>query len=164
MQDDKGIKVSFTLPVNPTGLDDTGVDVVKQAANAGVTLSHVNLMVMDYGPDQTGSMSGYAEQALTATEAQLRSAIPGLSSAAAWAMLGATPMIGQNDQSGEIFTLSDARRPPLLRAAESGIGLLSFWSIQRDRPGSDYNEEEIRRPSTPPGADYQFADVFKAVQ
>ncbi len=93
MQDQRGVEVSFTLPVNTTGLDGTGLDVVKQAVTAGVTVSHVNLMVMDYGPGQTGSMSSYAEQALTATQAQLVSAIPGLGSAAAWSMLGATPMI-----------------------------------------------------------------------
>jgi Ricin-type beta-trefoil lectin domain len=158
VQDEKGIKVSFTLPVNPTGLDGTGVDVVKQAASAGVTISHVNLMVMDYGPGETGSMSGYAEQALTATQGQLLGAVPGLGSAAAWSMLGATPMIGQNDQSGEIFTLADAASL-LAFAQQKKIGLLSFWSMQRDRTGSDYNEA-----STVNTKNYQFSAVFKAVQ
>ncbi|MBS2033190.1 MAG: chitinase [Deltaproteobacteria bacterium] len=153
-----GIKVSFTLPVDTTGLEANGLDVVVQAVNAGVTISHVNLMVMDYGPSQTGSMGTYATQALTATQAQLKANIPGLSDGAAWAMLGATPMIGQNDTTGEIFTLTDAQTL-LDFAQQNQIGLLSFWSIQRDRPGTDYNDS-----STVNTADYQFADVFKVVQ
>ncbi len=157
VQDQKGIKVAFTLPVDTTGLESNALDVVAQAASAGVTISHVNLMVMDYGSSQMGSMSAYAEQALTATQAQLVSTL-GLSSADAWAMLGATPMIGQNDQSGEIFTLADAQTL-LAFAQQKQIGLLSFWSIQRDRPGTDYNES-----STVNTANYQFADVFKVVQ
>jgi Glycosyl hydrolases family 18 len=158
VQAQKGILVSFTLPVGTTGLDDTGLDVVTRAVQAGVTVSHVNLMVMDYGPSQTGSMSLYAEQALTATQAQLTSAIPGLSGAAAWSMLGATPMIGQNDQAGEIFTLADAQSVASF-AQQKQIGLLSFWSIQRDRPGTDYNES-----STVNTQDYQFAAIFSAVE
>ena len=154
----KGIKVSFTLPVDTTGLESNALDVVKQAVLAGVTVSHVNLMVMDYGPSQTGSMSTYAKDALSATQPQLMSVIPGLGSAAAWSMLGATPMIGQNDQSGEIFTLADAATL-LTFAQQKQIGLLSFWSIHRDRPGTDYNES-----STVNTKDYQFADVFKVVQ
>jgi hypothetical protein len=158
VQSQMGIKVSFTLPVDTTGLQSNGLDVVVQAVNAGVTVSHVNLMVMDYGPGQTGSMGGYAKQALTATQAQLKASISGLGDAAAWAMLGATPMIGQNDTSGEIFTLADAQTL-LTFAQQQKIGLLSFWAIQRDRPGTDYNES-----STVNTANYQFADVFKVVQ
>jgi chitinase len=158
VQSQLGIKVSFTLPVDPSGLPSNALDVVVQAVKAGVSVYHVNLMVMDYGPGQTGSMSGYAKQALTATQAQLKANLSGLSDAAAWRMLGATPMIGQNDTSGEIFTLADAQAI-LTFAQQNQIGLLSFWSIQRDRPGTDYNES-----STVNSSNYQFADVFKVVQ
>jgi chitinase len=157
-QAQKGIKVSFTLPVDTSGLPADALDVVKQAVKAGVTISHVNIMVMDYGQGQTGSMSGYAKQALAATQAQLLGAIPGLDGAGAWAMLGATPMIGQNDTPGEVFTLADAQSL-LAYAQQQQIGLLSFWSIHRDRPGTDYNTS-----STVNTANFQFADVFKVVQ
>ena len=73
-------------------------------------------------------------------------------------MLGATPMIGQNDTSGEIFTLANAQTLATF-AQQKQIGLLSFWSIHRDRPGTDYNEA-----STVNTANYQFADIFKAVK
>ena len=150
--------MAFTLPVDTTGLESNGLDVVMQAANAGVTISHVNLMVMDYDSSQTGSMSTYAKQALTATEAQLMSG-PRHSDAAAWSHARGDPHDrAERYQSGEIFTLADADDPATF-AQQKQIGLLSFWSIHRDRPGTDYNES-----STVNTKDFQFADVFKAVQ
>jgi chitinase len=48
-------------------------------------------------------------------------------------MLGATPMIGQNDVSTEVFTLDDAKT--LVAFAKTyKIGLVSFWAINRDQP------------------------------
>jgi hypothetical protein len=67
-------------------------------------------------------------------------------------------MIGRNDVSGEVFTLADAKTL-LAFAQQKHIGLLSFWSIHRDRTGTDYNSA-----STVNTASYQFANVFKAVQ
>lgn len=157
-QDQRSIKVSFTLPVMPSGMEDDALDVVHRAVQAGVQLSHVNLMVMDYGSSYKASMGGYAKQALTASHGQLLKLVPGLGDAAAWRMLGATPMIGRNDEKGEVFTLADAQSL-LAFAQQKHLGLLSFWSIQRDRPGSDYNEA-----STVNDKPFQFSEVFKAVQ
>jgi hypothetical protein len=49
-------------------------------------------------------------------------------------MLGNTPMIGQNDTSGEIFTLADASTVESY-AAQQGIAWLSFWAEGRDNDG-----------------------------
>jgi chitinase len=156
LQDQRQVKVSFTLPVDPSGLPDNALDVVRQAVNAGVSVSHVNLMVMDYGI--SGSMGGYAKQSLNGTHAQLLGVVPGLDDAGAWRMLGATPMIGQNDSQNEVFTLGDAQSL-LGFAQQKGLGLVSFWAIQRDQPGSDYNEA-----TTVNSKNFQFHDVFKALQ
>lgn len=156
LQDQRGVKVSFTLPVDPSGLPGNALDVVRRAVEAGVKVSHVNLMVMDYGI--SGSMSGYAKQSLNAAHGQLKSLISGLDDAGAWAMLGATPMIGQNDSSNEVFSISDAQTL-LAFAQEKGLGLIAFWSIQRDRPGSGVGER-----STVNTKNFQFNDVFKVLQ
>ena len=50
-----------------------------------------------------------------------------------YANLGITPMIGQNDQSGEVFTLNNAR-DLLSFANANGVGRLAFWSVGRDQP------------------------------
>ena len=126
--------MSFTLPVNPDGLDSLGLDVVKAAVAAGVQIAHVNVMTMDYG---SGTDVGAAAlSSVDGTAAQLRSVVAGLGSAAAYAMVGATPMIGHNDD-GEVFSLDDASTLAAY-ARSKGLGLLSFWAIERDEacPGA----------------------------
>src|ERR1700761_1623416 len=41
--------VSFTVPVDPSGLPGNVVTLIKNAKNAGVTINVVNIMTMDYG-------------------------------------------------------------------------------------------------------------------
>jgi len=46
--------------------------------------------------------------------------------------IGITPMIGNNDVSGETFTLNDAQAVLTYAKGNSNIALLSFWSAARD--------------------------------
>jgi hypothetical protein len=43
------LQVSFTLPVQPTGLTQDGVNILTGAISAGVQVAAVNVMAMDYG-------------------------------------------------------------------------------------------------------------------
>jgi hypothetical protein len=126
------LTISYTIPVLPTGLTSTGEGVLTTALANGFTPSIVNIMTMDYGTSGT-EMGTAANQALDATAAQLES-IYNISSSAAYGMLGNTPMIGQNDTSGEIFTLADASTVESYAAAH-GIAWLSFWAEGRDNDG-----------------------------
>ena len=58
--------------------------------------------------------------------------VPGLSSTAAWQMLGVIPTIGKNDDA-EVFSLADAKALAAF-AVQNQLGLVSFRSIDR-RPG-----------------------------
>jgi hypothetical protein len=132
---DKGLQVSFTLPVLPSGLTQDGINLLVGAASAGVQISAVNVMAMDYGdanaPNPAGMMGTFAIDAATATDAQLASVL-GISNAAAWPKVAVTPMIGVNDQSDEIFTLSDTQQ--LVSFAEGKhLAWLSMWSAGRDQ-------------------------------
>ncbi|GLW30129.1 cellulose binding domain-containing protein [Actinoplanes regularis] len=124
-----GLKISLTLPVLPEGLTGDGLNVVKSAKNAGVDLDLVNIMAMDYG--RAGQDYGdLAIQAVKSTKDQIKS-IYGNSDAAAFKMVGVTPMIGKNDDNGT-FTQSDAR--DLLAFANTNhLGFVSFWELQRDK-------------------------------
>ena len=126
------LTITYTIPVLPTGLTSTGTSVLQTSLANGFTPDVVNIMTMDYGTSGT-EMGTAADQALDATAGQLES-IYGISSAAAYARLGNTPMIGQNDSSGEIFTLADAATVESY-AASRGIALLSFWAEGRDNDG-----------------------------
>lgn len=167
LQDRKGVKVSFTLAAlprdkwgTPGGVTAPSLDVLEAAVQAGVSISHVNLMAMDYGDSYSGghTMGDLAVSALTDAKAQLQSLIAGLTDAQAWAMLGATPMIGRNDVSTEVFTLADAQTLATF-AKQQHLGLVAFWAINRDQPGSGslglYSQAET--------AVFAFHKVFRTV-
>jgi chitinase len=141
VQASHGIKVAFTLPANPSpngGLTSEGLSVVSNAVSAGVTVSHVNFMTMDYGDSYGGApLAPVVIGSLNDGQAQIMTLIPGISSAAAWGVVGVIPMIGKNDDS-EVFSLADAQTLATF-AKTNHVGLVSFWSIDRDQPGTDYN-------------------------
>jgi hypothetical protein len=132
---DPGLQVSFTLPALPSGLPADEDAVLTVAVQAGVDISAVNVMAMDYGdgaaPDPAGQMGTFAIDAATATDAQVASAL-GISNAAAWSKVAVTPMIGVNDTSDEIFTVANAQQLVAF-AAGKHLAWLSMWSAGRDQ-------------------------------
>lgn len=126
-----GLDVSFTLPVMPEGLTQDGVNLLADAKENGVAVTTVNIMAMDYGPAYGGDMGTYAEQAATATQAQIKGVL-GLSDSAAWKAVAVTPMIGVNDVTSEIFKVDDATQLVAFAKAK-GLGGLSMWSGTRDK-------------------------------
>jgi len=122
-----GLVISYTLPVLPTGLVASGVNILNSVKTAGLNLNVVNIMAMDYGSanDNGGQMGLSAQQAASNTHNQVVAA--GLS-----ATIGVTPMIGINDVNTEIFQLSDAQGLLNFANANSYITRLSMWSVARD--------------------------------
>ncbi|QIJ62837.1 cellulose binding domain-containing protein [Streptomyces sp. JB150] len=156
-----GLDVSFTLPVMPEGLTQDGVSLLADAKRNGVRISTVNIMAMDYGPAYSGDMGTYAEQAATATQAQLKSVL-GLSDSAAWKTVAVTPMIGVNDVTTEVFTVDDATQ--LVNFAKAkGLGWLSMWSGTRDKqcPGGAQNHADATCSSVLQEK-YAFTKAFAA--
>ncbi|TXS18850.1 chitinase [Streptomyces sp. wa22] len=131
LQDERDLDVTYTLPVMPDGLEDTGTAVLEDALDQGVEVSAVNIMAMNYSTSHDGDMGDYAESAARAAHDQLVD-ILGLSQEAAWKALHITVMIGVNDVEGETFTLDDAAS---LRsfATRQGVGALSLWAAFRDQ-------------------------------
>ena len=122
-----GLVISYTLPVLPTGLVASGVNILNSVKTAGLNLNVVNIMAMDYGSanDNGGQMGLSAQQAATNTHNQVVAA--GLT-----ASIGVTPMIGINDVNTEIFQLADATSLLNFANANSYITRLSYWSVARD--------------------------------
>jgi len=126
-----GLKVSFTLPVLPTGLTADGLNLLQSAIHDGVHVDMVNIMTMDYGQsvDNNGQMGLSAIQATQATEQQL--ATLGLH-----AKIGITPMIGVNDIASEVFTLNDAQSLVDYAKSDPNVAMLAMWSVARDNGNS----------------------------
>jgi hypothetical protein len=158
------VKVSFTLAAGASsgdgsgGLTDEGKGLLSACFSAGVKVSHVNLMLMDYGSDWVGKpLAPPSIGALTDANAQLRTLDATLSESDAWKMLGATPMIGVNDD-GATFSLDDARSLASF-VKDHQLGLVAFWGINRDfvcTSGKD-------TCSMVDPADFAFHDILEAV-
>ncbi|MFD5251467.1 cellulose binding domain-containing protein [Streptomyces bobili] len=155
-----GLDVSFTLPVMPEGLTQDGVSLLADAKANGVRITTVNIMAMDYGPAYSGDMGTYAEQAATATQAQVKSVL-GLSDSAAWKTVAVTPMIGVNDVASEIFTVQDATQLAAFAEAK-GLGWLSMWSATRDKQCPSPNNTADATCSSITQAPNAFTKAFAA--
>jgi len=138
-EEGRELRVTFTLPVLPSGLTADGLSVLQSALAHSVTIDTVNIMAMDYGssaaPDPDGQMGEYAILAAENLFAQLQTlyetaGIP-RTSEEIYQMIGITPMIGRNDVLEEVFYQEDAGEV-LAFAVGHGCGLLSFWSANRD--------------------------------
>jgi chitodextrinase len=123
-----GLNVSVTIPVLQSGPDGNGTAFLRAAKANGTRIDIVNIMTMDYG-GAVADMGAAAISAAQGTVAAASSVWPGFG----YAKLGITPMIGQNDQAGEIFTIANAQA--LVNFANTnGVGRLAFWSVGRDQP------------------------------
>ncbi|TPQ23771.1 chitinase [Streptomyces sporangiiformans] len=125
------VRVSFTLPVMPHGLNAKSLAVLKSANDNGVQVSTVNIMTMNYGSSFDDDMGTYAIAAAKATHKQMKGVFD-LSSEAAWKGLALTSMIGVNDVDNETFTLSDAAQVRSF-AEEKGVAWVSMWAAARDK-------------------------------
>jgi chitinase len=149
------LKVSFTLPVLPTGLDASGLAVLQAAKRDGVRVDLVDVMAMDYGQsvDNNGQMGKNAVDAAVATEHQLDGL--GLN-----AKIGVTPMIGVNDIASEVFTLADAQSLVDYAKTDPRIALLSMWSAARDNGNSAGAHYASPDSSGIAEAPFAFAGIF----
>jgi hypothetical protein len=116
------------------GLVPSGLRVVNEFAAAGVQLSAVNIMTMDYGTGER-NMGAAAIAAATATAAQLATvpAYAGFTPAQRLSLVAVTPMIGANDTAGETFTLADAASVGAFATANRLAGV-AWWEMTRDQP------------------------------
>jgi len=131
----KTLNVTLTLPILPSGLTSDGLYVVESAVKYGAEITLVNGMAMDFGdieaPNPGGQMGTYAIDTAKSLYIQLTPLYPSLTSAQVWNMIGVTPMIGQNDNSSEVFYQADMRQL-LAFAQQQHLGELAFWDVTRD--------------------------------
>lgn len=132
------VPVWLTLPAGEHGLTPAGVEVVREFLEAGVAIAGVNAMTMNFtGENAAADLAGVITTSLRATHRQLSAIFADAGEVVGertiWRRLGATPMIGQNDVGTEVFTLGDARALHEF-AVSVGLGRLSMWSANRDRP------------------------------
>jgi cellulose synthase/poly-beta-1,6-N-acetylglucosamine synthase-like glycosyltransferase/chitodextrinase len=166
------LSVWLTLPVEPSGLQDDALSVIRAMLRDRVSIAGVNVMTMDFSapPPASSSMGKLAEAALNATYGQLASLYPEygihLRSEQVWQRLGATAMIGQNDKQGQNFTVKDAQALVSF-ASRNHLGRISMWSVNRDSQcGSSYSETGMLSDTCSGTAQsgLQFSQIFGQLQ
>jgi chitinase len=127
-------------------------------------------MTMNYGGsrDEDETLVEAGKRTLEAVHGQVREAYRAngetLDGREAWARIGMTPMIGQNDVVEEVLSLGAARSLNQW-AREKGVGRISAWSLNRDQEcGVNYlNLSAVSDAcSGVEQGDVRFADVFSA--
>jgi hypothetical protein len=129
------IQFSYTLPTFPTGLTASGLAVLQNAVADGAKIATVNLLTFDYYLGTQQDMVADTETAAAGLFGQLRSLYPTTPARQLWHMIGVTEMPGIDD-FGPDETFSTANAVTILNwARRQGIGLISFWALQRDNGG-----------------------------
>jgi chitinase len=139
--EDPAVQVDFTLGVSPQGLptgNGSQYAVLQDAKAKGVKVSTVNIMTMDFGAG-TNDLAA-AESAAQGAAGQL-SSLYGISTSAAYNMMGLTPIAGVNDD-GTDFSISNAQSLESF-AASNGVQELSFWEVDGYDKGTGYQYSAI---------------------
>jgi hypothetical protein len=124
------LEVSYTVRTTTRGVANK--NIVKNAIENGVEIKHVNLMTMNW--DWVETNAKYCKKCAEGAHDQLQDWLPEKSNDELYQMIGITPMIGTNNSAKGPFIPEDAAEV-LDYAQNKGIGLLSFWSVERDNPG-----------------------------
>lgn len=145
----KSLAVWATVPVSSVGLTEEGTNAIAALLNYSVDLAGVNIMTMNYNEEgvKGKAMSDIAISAIKKTQRQIgilyNQAGTYLNDATLWRKIGITPMIGQTDIAGEVFTVADAERLNAF-ALSSGVGRMSMWSLNRDiECGTNYVSSSV---------------------
>jgi hypothetical protein len=122
-----GLIISYTLPVDPNGIPKNGWLLLADAKSQGVKVYSANVMTMDYGAhfSKGKKMCDVAIASALKAREQCAGIDPAI-------QIGLTPMIGNNDEKGEVFTLVDAEALRNWAETQPWICSLSFWASNRD--------------------------------
>jgi hypothetical protein len=129
------IQFSYTLPTFATGLPAAELGVLQNAVADGARISTVNLLTFDYYYGTQQDMVADTEGAADGLFSQLQTLYPATPARQLWHMIGITEMPGIDD-FGPDETFSTANAVTILNWAQhQGLGLISFWALQRDNGG-----------------------------
>lgn len=153
-KNNKGLVVSLTIPTGQSGLESSGLSLLKTAKSTSTRIDAVNIMAMDYG----SPVADMGAAAISAAKGALKQ-IKTVWSTWTYAKLGITPMIGQNDSAGEVLTTTQAKSL-VTWAKTNGIGWLAFWSLNRDQQCTGSPTEAQDNCSGTPQSARQFTKIL----
>jgi hypothetical protein len=119
--------ISYTLPVDPNGISTESQSLLADAVLKGLKVHSANVMTMDFGShfSKGKKMSDVSIASALKAHEQCSAISPDI-------QIGLTPMIGQNDEKGEVFTHDDAVALENWALAQPWVCSVSFWASNRD--------------------------------
>jgi hypothetical protein len=145
------LQVGYTLSASPSGLNASGLAVLRNARANGTRVDLVNIMAFDYYDGATTDMGGAAVGATEALLGQLRLLWSAKTRTQLAGKVGITLMPGVDDypRGTEQTSLVDAMRV-YDYAQANGFNTLSIWSIQRDESNGNWDFSDVLAPFTGP--------------
>ena len=150
-----GLIISYTLPVDPDGIPTKGLELLAQARVTGVKVYSANVMTMDFGAhfSKGKKMSDVSIASALKAREQCLAIDPSI-------QIGLTPMIGKNDERGEVFTLDDAQALKVWAQTQPWICSLSFWASNRDN-GRHTNKQDDNDSSGTKQKPWDYTLIFE---
>lgn len=151
-----GLRITFTLPVDPDGISDSAQGLLADAIAKGVKVYSANIMVMYFGDRfiHKGKSEGQLgiDSALKARE-QVQKISPDI-------QIGLCPCLGENGSKTEIFTVDDAKTLKDFADKTPWVCSLHYWSINDDtgRPKHEHHATDATSDNKP----WAFAQIFNS--
>lgn len=147
--------ISYTLAVDPNGISRESQSLLADAVSKGLKVHSVNVMTMDFGShfSKGKKMSDVSIASALKAHEQCRAISPDI-------RIGLTPMIGQNDESTEVFTQDDATALERWAEGQPWVCSLSFWASNRDTGHLGKNKTD-NDTSGVPQKPWEYTTIFE---
>jgi chitinase len=170
-----GLRISFTLPVDPDGISEAAQAMLADAKTKAVKIHSADLMVMYFGKKFVNKDKSEGELGIdSANKAyeQIQKIDPAI-------QIGLCPCLGNNGSKDEVFTLEDAKTLRTFADKTPWICSLHYWSVNGDlgrprrrRPanstistnaaGIATSTNTANTPAETPRSPWTFANIFKS--
>ncbi len=146
--------ISFTVPVDPDGMNAESIKMMTDAAAQGVKIHSANVMTMFFGPkfNKTMTMMQMCTASANKAHEQTTAIDPGI-------QIGLCPMIGHNEDMHEDFTVDDANKLADWASKTPWVCSCSFWCSNRDATMAKHKDG-----NTDSGVEQKPWDFTKAFQ
>lgn len=124
----RGLIISYTLPVDPDGISEDAQRLLADAKAKGLKVHSADLMVMFFGKEfihQGKSEGQLGIDSAKAAYARIQKIDPAI-------RIGLCPCLGRNGSRDEVFTLDDAKTLSAFADKTPWICSLHYWSINDD--------------------------------